>query len=473
MSRTWGVVILFCLFASMILAQKKDAGAYDLEKKYTPETLKSDLHVLEKALKEAHPGLYTYRRPQEIDNLFDSVYASLTTAQTELQFFSTISFLCSKIGCGHTPCFLSRKYMSEYAEKTCKYFPFKIKLLDKHLFVLSNLSTDSSLVPGTELLAINGLSVREILDRILPHLASDGYNQTLKYHITEEEFMYYYAELIAQPTWFSIQVKLPGDELMTGHMIPALNLKELGQITQKRFSKTKPPLIEKPLQFRLTDDKTGILSIGSFDGGDISAAHQHFRSFIKNAFDTLRTRGANDLIIDLRNNGGGDDDLGWYLYSFLTDSSFQYYERVQLASNHRFSFLRYTNEPLIFNFFHLMVTKDRAGRCVWTRGSYTMVHKPHPGAFDGAVFILINGKSFSTTAEFSSVVHAHDRAVFVGEETGGAQVGNNSGMELMLTLPTTGLRIKIPLMKYVCAVPPPRNPRQGYHARLSNHPYDR
>jgi len=218
---------------------------------------------------------------------------------------------------------------------------------------------------------------------------------------------------------------------------------------------------EKPLQFHLTKDQIAILRIGSFDGKDISSAHQHFRPFMRHVFDSLRQAGINDLVIDLRNNVGGDDDFGWYLYSFLTDSSFRYYKRVEPASDKRFSFLRYTNQPGIFNLFHRLVHKDSLGRCQWTHGSYTCMHEPKSTYYLGRTYILINGESFSTTAEFASVVQAHHKAVFVGEETGGAAEGNNSGMELLLTLPNTGLRVKIPLMKYLCAVPTPAQKGRG------------
>lgn len=47
------------------------------------------------------------------------------------------------------------------------------------------------------------------------------------------------------------------------------------------------------------------------------------------------------------------------------------------------------------------------------------------------------------------------RAEFAGEETGGRYDGNNSGYMPTLTLPATGIRVFIPLMKYVVAVDDP------------------
>ena len=60
--------------------------------------------------------------------------------------------------------------------------------------------------------------------------------------------------------------------------------------------------------------------------------------------------------------------------------------------------------------------------------------------------MLINGGSFSTTAEFLTEVHFHHRATFIGVESAGAYYGNNSGTVVRITLPNTKLGVYIPLM---------------------------
>jgi C-terminal processing protease CtpA/Prc len=68
--------------------------------------------------------------------------------------------------------------------------------------------------------------------------------------------------------------------------------------------------------------------------------------------------------------------------------------------------------------------------------------------------VLANGGSFSTTCEFLSHVRDLGRATFVGEETGGAYVGNTSGGAANLVLPHSGLRVHIPILRYDLAVKP-------------------
>jgi len=84
--------------------------------------------------------------------------------------------------------------------------------------------------------------------------------------------------------------------------------------------------------------------------------------------------------------------------------------------------------------------------------------KPH---FDGQVLILIDGGSFSTSAELAAVCHSLRRATFIGEESSGAYYGDDSGITPTLVLPNTKLRIDVPLIAYYMAVDGRRNQNRG------------
>jgi C-terminal processing protease CtpA/Prc len=99
---------------------------------------------------------------------------------------------------------------------------------------------------------------------------------------------------------------------------------------------------------------------------------------------------------------------------------------------------------------------------------YELVNRPNLGIqqpskphFDGQVLILIDGGSFSTSAEFAAVCHSHQRATFIGEESSGAYYGDDSGITPTLVLPNTKLRIDVPLIAYYTAVNGARNQNRG------------
>jgi C-terminal processing protease CtpA/Prc len=55
------------------------------------------------------------------------------------------------------------------------------------------------------------------------------------------------------------------------------------------------------------------------------------------------------------------------------------------------------------------------------------VHAPSENHFDGRLYVLIDGGSFSASADFSATVDVYKRATFIGEETGGAAACGAAG----------------------------------------------
>jgi C-terminal processing protease CtpA/Prc len=169
------------------------------------------------------------------------------------------------------------------------------------------------------------------------------------------------------------------------------------------------------------------------------------------------------LILVLRDNGGGADDLGKLVLSYLIGEPFQYYEDLVL-NGLDFSFRKYTNQKR-------KLPSEMLER--QPNGKYRMVKHPNWGTqqpskpgFTGKVYILINGNSFSTTSEFLSHAHARKRAVFIGEESGGGYYGNTSGPGALLTLPNTKLQAYVPLMTYYMAV---RDYKAASHGVVPDH----
>jgi C-terminal processing protease CtpA/Prc len=173
------------------------------------------------------------------------------------------------------------------------------------------------------------------------------------------------------------------------------------------------------------------------------------RKFLQESFTEIAKKKSTALVLDLRDNGGGADDLGKLLLSFLIDQPFKYYDDLVLNAL-AFSFAKYSPQKRA-------LPVDRFER--QPNGKYRMVKHPNWGlqqpskpTFTGRVYILINGNSFSTTSEFLSHAHARKRATFIGEESGGGYYGNTSDPGLLLVLPNTKLQAYVPLMTYYMAV---------------------
>ena len=181
--------------------------------------------------------------------------------------------------------------------------------------------------------------------------------------------------------------------------------------------------------------------------------------FLKKSFTEFQEKNIQNLVIDLRDNGGGSDLYGKLPVAYLIDKPFKYYEHLRIKKN-EFSFLTYTDVPpeerkLPEN----RVRKNDSGTYDVQFHPNLGIQKPLQPTFKGKVYVLINGASFSASGECTSLMHFHKKAVFVGEECGAGYYGNTSGFMPTLTLPNTGIRVRIPLVRYSMAVsgyPPDR-----------------
>lgn len=79
--------------------------------------------------------------------------------------------------------------------------------------------------------------------------------------------------------------------------------------------------------------------------------------------------------------------------------------------------------------------------------------------YDGNVYILTGGNSFSATTLFVSSVIKQDNVTVIGEETGGGAYGNSAWLIPDVTLPETGLRFRLPLFRLVIDKTTPKTGR--------------
>ena len=129
-----------------------------------------------------------------------------------------------------------------------------------------------------------------------------------------------------------------------------------------------------------------------------SVLYVNYRSFgseiSEDHIDALmeRARGLKGMIIDIRNNGGGNLNNGYALASCLTDST-----RV-------FALQRYKTGP------------DREDFTSWGK----MTIEPRTGTrFAGPVAVLINRRSYSASTFFAQMMRVIPHATLLGDNTGG------------------------------------------------------
>ena len=453
-----GLLISFFLtglFTRLTAFDQQDV--YDPHKKIPVEQLKEDFKILRLALEEGHGGLYRYTSKEEMDKYFDTFYASLNQPLAEIEFYQKLLPLIAAVNDGHTRISMSSPYR-KYLEKHPNIIPFKFVFFNEKPYLFRNYSEHLNLSLGQEVISINETPADEILEALLKVIPSDAHIQTSKFRKLENPALFsdLYTILFGLTTSFQIVLNSDKKTDQKTIQVPGTANDMLMDIAKKRYPNdylSSPPI---SLEYR---DSIPILTIKTFGEGSYKRSKISYPDFLKNTFFELSTNKSENLIIDLRDNGGGSDEYGKILTAYLLDKPFLYYRYLE-TKNTQFSFLDYTNIPP--NRRTMPPESFRKNE----RGWYDALGHPNLGeqnplkpVFKGRVFILINGGSFSATGECTSIIHYHKRAVFVGEECGAGYYGNTSGFMPIVTLPNTGIRINIPLIRYTMAVdnyPPDR-----------------
>ena len=200
------------------------------------------------------------------------------------------------------------------------------------------------------------------------------------------------------------------------------------------------------------NDSTGYLSLYTFARG------QRFRSYLDEVFPKIDSSEIQHLIIDLRDNYGGSDPNGPYLFSYLAQTPFRYFNRYETRaglSEEELNRIGCCISSEEVDFIKAVSTTDGNGQMLLTnfeqsgfQDPSTLI-SPKSNAFRGQLYLLVNGGSFSVTADFCSLVHDRKRGIVIGEESGGGYYGNTSGMNKLLLLPSSGLRANINFIKFV------------------------
>jgi hypothetical protein len=405
--------------------------------------LKADFQIFENAIKEAHPGLYRYNTPSHFDSILNQAARRLDHPMTRQEFYQTLLPVAVQIKCGHTKFHPDENWSDNFYFGTEKVFPVRLYIYGDKAWIIDAYDPEIKITKGSELISINNLPISEIIQKLSCGFFSDGNNNTFKYIEMSKYFSSYYANLIEAPDSFTIKYR-DGIDFVT-MKLSCINSSLISQYEKKQTGNSSSHV---PYFLEILPGNTALLTISSFWKGSESA----YKRFLKNTFLSIRQKETENLIIDVRNNEGGNDKRGAILLSWLMSEEFRYYDRLQAKTNKKYSFAKYARLPKFYGIMRHLIKQTDSGTYVWNHNANLKMQKPKRNSYKGKVYILINGSSFSVTSEFAAVAHYHKRATFVGEETGGGYYGNNSGTFVIVTLPNSRLNIGIPMLAYYTAV---------------------
>ncbi len=431
-------------------------------KTFKSSQLLVDFRIARQALEEGHSGLYRYTSKAELDRILDRTERSLTRPMSVLEFYQVLTPVVAAVKCGHTDVSLPKDCWKTFIAQV-GVLPLQVRILDGKPYVYRDLSGTPASLVGKEIRAINGIAASHIVEKLLAAASGDGDIQTVRLRrISGWQFSIKLSTLLGLFGPYEVTYWKPIEKRELRVRLPGAPLTELQEAERVQFPQDHDARKAAELQF-LDAGAIAIIKIRGFMEFVDTKRTQRLADFFQGSFDAMHKRGTKALILDVRNNGGGVDELGKLLLSYLLDKPFKYYDELVINAR-EFGFRQYTELPKIPE--HAVERRPNGKYRARTHPNLG-IQQPRKPTFAGKVLVLMNGHSVSTTAEFLSLAHHHHRAEFIGEEAGGAYQGNTSGVVAAVTLPNTKLIVYVPLVAYYLAVD---GNKPAAHGVLPDHP---
>jgi hypothetical protein len=450
-------ILLILVCGVLVTGCGINRSSFSPAKKYSPQKLQKDYAVYQQVLEEVHPGLYWYTSKDSMDYYFKWGREQLKDSLTETDFRKVLAYVTAKINCGHTSVRAS-KFYSRYIDTTrlSRIFPLSLKIWDDTAVVAANLDRrDSLLKRGTMINKINGWPINRIVDTLFNYIPTDGYNTTHKYQSLSNRgyFGSLYTSLFGYSPNYNIEYtdstgRIKYTTIKTYRPVSDTNgraaIRAIRNVPQPS-RKERRAMRQNSVRLLKIDsaDHIAMMDLNSFGRG------YGLKGFFRRSFKTLKKNKIGHLIIDVRGNGGGSVTNSTFATRYLSDHPFKVGDSLYAITKGK-KYSRYIKNDFFNRLFITFFTRRKADGFYHFRYFERSHFKPKKrNHFDGKVYILTGGNSFSATTLFTSSLIKQDNVTVVGEETGGGAYGNSAWLIPDVTLPETKVRFRLPLFRLV------------------------
>jgi carboxyl-terminal processing protease len=320
------------------------------------------------------------------DSLYTAFMPKVLATKTTIDYYRVLQNFYLYLRDGHAAIALPSSYRKEISGR----LPLQVRWIENKVLVVENASQregEKNIKAGAELVAINGENIQAYIKKnVSPYLHFSTPQDS-----TERIYRYDLFQAKPSEQW-KLSFKTPEGKMVQQAFVFETNIPRL-------------PL----LHFTVLPGNIGYLQLNSF--GDEKIVQQ-----FDSMFSTLSKTTA--LIIDVRNNGGGNGGNGFEILGYLTDKPF------------------YTGKTMIRQY--RPVGRSWEGM---EKGSIEEDNwKPYKNKlYSNPVLILTSGATYSAAEDFTATFKNMKRGTVIGEPSGGS-----TGQPVFFSLPGGGVG-------YVCS----------------------
>jgi hypothetical protein len=301
-------------------------------------------------------------------------------------------------------------------------FPLEVAVgVDGVVRIAADLGGAPSALAGREIKSINGLPAATVANKLLAHVHGD--TPRFRAALLSRRWWFFYWKVYGAPAAFDLVLDKPSATPL-----------------HRTASRAQPAVLvgedvfDHQFRLELLPDDVAVLTVRTFSWPEPKA----FFDFTRRAFEQMQAAGIRTLLIDVRDNGGGDDSM--WLEGILPHIANRPYRWAS----------RYTKKVVRPD----SAKGERLGDVQsGTVDSWTPPQPDNPLRFHGRTYVLVGPATYSSAVLFANTMQDFEFAIIAGE---GASVrSTQSGGVQAIKLPNTGLTLWSP--RFLLTRPSGRN----------------
>jgi hypothetical protein len=397
----------------VVAEQHKPLKQEDINKKISAAALHKDMDFLLKTIEAVGVNPYLNISKEEFLREFDSVKYGINHPLTVKEFYQRIAPLVNSLKDSHTS-FFWNDFQAYYSKKGEKFFPMSVEVTIDGKIIVDHDCSPNHLNKGVEILSINDISSSEIIKKILTF--EKGATLYPRVKTAQENFEWLLWEVFDFTAPFKIQTN---DQTVTVQGIP-----------QAEIKKWKKPIQQsnQGISYKKLSQNAGLLTVKTF-----FLNPDEFSNSMKKSFSSIQKDSITNLIIDIRDNGGGNEINGNILINYIWDKPYRMSSKFMRKKSEQWISLywqmyKWWIRPLLS--FDIIASMNDEAKVMFGTfgktpvGKINIVEMPeiqpgeNPIRFNGNVYILINHNVGSAAVGFVGAVKDYHIAKLIGEETG-------------------------------------------------------
>ena len=420
-SRWVPVGAFFIIILVLALGLTACSQAVEEERTLSADDIAEDLQALSAWLSDTHPDLAHSVEPAALNAAITALRAELAGPHSVREAWMAMAVLNPLLNDAHMGVRYPQAAFEAYREAGGAAFTAPITVRNGRAYVAESIAQGSALKAGERIVSINGAPAEPILAKLLDRMR--GETPRLRERVLSSRFDAAIWLAMGPAQGYRVEVE-----------------DQTGAVRRIRLDENRDVSGDAGVMFALDTQSTPpVMSVRTFD----RAREDEFAAFLQDAFARLDAIGAQQLIIDIRDNGGGARQLSDRLLAYLTSERYTPISAVTA---------RITPEN------QALIPGAQLGEVIstpfaqWVEPAAELPHR-----FAGEAVILIGPATYSQAIAFSATAQDFQIAMIAGTQTEGP--ASQTGQVQQHALPNSGLTALAPIYIFTRASGP--SGRQG------------